>query len=164
MDRRHFTLGSIAALTLSPNLATVPTQSDVQQDECDLIFPADRFRSLCGFIDSHVTEPEGSADSYSYQAKVYEVGKVTARDSLSTVRKKVQHLFAVNQSIMDCDDLGFSVSNGSMLKLAVARLFDYFIVEAVSDWQIPLNRVDGSDGKTVLDFIDDEITRARAAA
>ena len=129
------------------------------EDDCDLVFPADNFRSLCGFIDSRVTEPAESVDFYSYQRKVYNEGKVTQRDSAGSTRKKVQHLFVVNQSIMDCDALSFSVSNGSMLKLAVSRKFDEFLHEAVADWQVPLNRIDASDGRTVLDFIDAELAK-----
>lgn len=161
MDRRHFSLSLLASMATAPALTVAPSQhSGIQEDDCELVFPADRFRSLCGFIDSQVTEPEGSIDFYSYQRKAYDVGKVTLRDSATSTRKKVQHLFVLNQSIMDCDALSFSVSNGSMLKLAVARKFDDFIQEAVVDWRVPLNRVDQSDGRTVLDFINDELARA----
>lgn len=164
MDRRTLFQGltAVTACIAAPAQSrTALRQTGIAEDDCDLVFPADRFRSLCGFIDSHVTEPPGSDDYYSYQAKAYEVGKVTSRDGEATIRKKVQHLFVINQAIMDCDDLGFSVSNGSMLKLAVSRKFDDFIEEAVNIWQVPLNRIDASDERTVLDYIDAELANAR---
>ena len=163
MDRRTLFKGfaAVTAFIAAPAQSrTAFRQAGITEDDCDLVFPAAGFRSLCDFIDSHVTEPSGSDDYYSYQAKAYQVGKVTSRDSEATIRKKVQHLFVINQAIMDCDDLGFSVSNGSMLKLAVSRRFDDFIQEAVADWQVPLNRIDASDGRTVLDYIDAELAKA----
>ena len=55
------------------------------------------------------------------------------------------------------DNLGKQITNGNILKLAVARRFDSVIENAAQVWKVNLNVVDDSDKKTVLDYVQDQI-------
>ena len=92
-----------------------------------------------------------------YQQKIEDAAGVTPSDSPELRRQKTADLFA--HRMPTCDGADFSVSHGNILKYAVSvRTFD-FINLAAYTFDADLNAVDSSDGRTVLDFVDDEISR-----
>lgn len=162
-----FLLSSFSSFAVT----TAVTCSDSAADQlaADLLRVADRvscpsnegIKSICGFVDSRVTEPEGSPDYYSYQRKIYALACVNSSDGPEAIQRKVQTFWNQYSNDLTCDSLSFNVSNGSILKLAVSRKFDDFINEAVTDWKVGLNKIDSADQKTVLDYIQDELSKVR---
>ncbi len=116
--------------------------------------------SVCSFVGSRMKdEDESSPWTYVYQTKIYKAAGVAdpkeAGDAASNAR--ITTLWTELLQHVTCDNSTFNVRNGSLLKYAVSAHFDSFIFEATRKWKIPLNNVDQSDGRTVLDYVADEL-------
>lgn len=81
------------------------------------------------------------------------------KESPETVRAKVNCMFEKYYAEFGCDDPGFLVPNGNILKYAVNQEFENFIYGMVEEFGIDINIKDPADGKTLLDFILDEKIR-----
>ncbi|MFV0331237.1 MAG: hypothetical protein ACK5M3_14195 [Dysgonomonas sp.] len=66
-----------------------------------------------------------------------------------------------HSNLFVCSSSNFNVINGSILKLAVQSAFTSFIECAIYDWYVPLNRIDKFDGRTLLDYVRDEMEKAK---
>lgn len=81
------------------------------------------------------------------------------KDSPQTIRAKVQCMWRKYYAEFGCDDTGFLVPQGNILKYAVNQEFELFIDEVVEDFGLDINLKDPADGKTLLDFVLDEVKR-----
>lgn len=63
------------------------------------------------------------------------------------------------RGLLDCNSLQFDVSNGSLVKCAAINSNDAFMNFAAKH-KLGLTRVDDSDGRTVLDYIQHHMDRA----
>lgn len=120
--------------------------------------------SLCNLISSQMKDPDPSSDFlYMYQKVIYQAAGVTPGGDRNDVKKKVNQLW-VQIGAVKCNSPEFSVQNGSLLKFAVAQNFASFIEDATMVWRIApehLNRRDASDGKNVLEYVDERIQSNR---
>ena len=90
---------------------------------------------------------------YSYYRKILEASCVKiGEDPEEVVKAKVQAMWSALHSEMSCDSTAIDISRASYLKYAVATKFDEFLDDAI-EWGVDLNRVDGSDNRTVLDYV-----------
>lgn len=90
---------------------------------------------------------------YSYYRKILEASCVKiGEDPEEVVNAKVQAMWAALQNEMKCNSTIVDIGNASYLKYAVATKFDEFLEDAV-EWGVDLNYVDGSDNRTVLDYV-----------
>ena len=117
---------------------------------------------LCNAVNDQVEETvDNIGTRFNYQTRIYRAACVEQTDSPGVVQAKIQNFWNQYHSELNCNLLGFSVRGGSILKLAVERDSSNFINDAVRRWKVNLNHVDSVDNKTVLDFIEAEMTRSR---
>jgi hypothetical protein len=83
-----------------------------------------------------------------------------AIDSEAVEYRKIQDMWLRMENQLICNSTRFDVQNGSIIKYAINTLFDHF-VEDIQNWGVNLNRVDASDGRTVLDYVRDRVHRSR---
>ena len=83
------------------------------------------------------------------------------RDPGDHIAKKVQHFWAAHNQSLFCNQLGFTIPSGSLLKLAIERDSRQFINDVARRWRLWPNGCDQT-GQTVLDFIESEIARGGA--
>ena len=81
------------------------------------------------------------------------------KDSPETIKAKVQCMWNKYYAEFGCDNTGFLVPQGNILKYAVNQEFELFIDGVVEDFDLDINLKDPADGKTLLDFVLDEINR-----
>ncbi len=81
------------------------------------------------------------------------------KDSRETIKAKVQCMWRKYYAEFGCDDSGFPSPNGNILKYAVNQEWEYFIDGVVEEFDLNINLKDPADGKTLLDFVSDEIIR-----
>ena len=124
-----------------------------------LNFYPEKLRGICNYVYGKIedkTDPENW--TFAYERQIYEAAGVDFKlDTADIARRKIRQMWDANQSRLRCNRGDFDVTNGSILKYAVAkRTFD-FIDNAVSVWGVDVNQPDDSDGKTLLDYIDQKI-------
>ena len=115
-------------------------------------------RGICAAVSNRdQTETEPQKYPYRYQRKIFEASCVDMyRDSDEEIARKVSAMWAKNADKLTCTDTSFDVEKGSIIKYAVNAKFENFIYDVIS-WKVDLNRIDESDNRTVLDYIQDQI-------
>ena len=89
---------------------------------------------------------------YLFQKKIYEAAWVDFyKDSREVAFAKIRRMWLQYEDKLVCNGLNFDVINGNLIKYAINTKFDDFI-DVVSEWGINLNKVDESDGRTILDY------------
>ena len=118
-----------------------------------------KVRHICMFIDgrSKDTEPN-SRYKYKYQRYIHEAACVSPGDKEEIRIKKIQSMWTAFENQLICNNVQFDVPNGSVIKYAATSMFDQFIRDVIS-WKVNLNKVDQTDGKTVLDYVKGELDR-----
>jgi hypothetical protein len=170
MDRRRFAVSGLCLLAapgISPSLGRALTslarRSEASEDECPgaIDWESARLWTLCISVSEKVPDEDPSSPfDYAYQEKLFRVANADPRrDTPGTAARKIQHMWVVLGDRLVCDSLGFNVANGSIIKLAVGKRFDDFITDVV-EWGVPLNRIDPSDERTVLDYAQFEREKA----
>jgi hypothetical protein len=148
--------------------AECKTETSVEKQASDLLKVAEKaagcpnkskLSNLCNAV-SFMRKDSDPDSSYmwEYQRIIYEASCVdyeTASDE--EIRKKVNAMWDKYEKELRCAANDFDVSNGSILKYAISKQFREFIAEAAQVWKVNLNRVDSQDGRTVLDYLEDEI-------
>ena len=82
-----------------------------------------------------------------------------AKDSPTTVKTKVGYMWEKYYDEFGCDDAGFLVPQGNILKYSINQEFENFVYGVVEEFNLNINLKDPADGKTLLDFTLDEINR-----
>lgn len=103
---------------------------------------------------------------FAYQEKIFEAACVSASDSKDEAHQKIRSMWSSfeDESDLTCSSTSFNVTHGSVLKLAVYADFRQFVFEATRIWKVNVNRVDPADGRTLLDYVRDEIARNRGTS
>lgn len=124
-----------------------------------------KLRGLCAVV-GDLTEdsnPQGKY-KYMYQRRIFEAACVNVNiDSEEMIAAKVSKVWKDNEDRLICNSTRFEVSNGNIIKFAVDMTFDSFISDMVL-WKVDLNKVDETDGRTVLDYVQYQIERAKGSA
>ena len=109
-------------------------------------------------IDSKEKDPNPQGHFvYKYQRKFLEAACVDVnKDSEAVIAQKISKVWKENESTLICNNTKFDVGNGNIIKFAVNLKFDSFITD-MTYWKVNLNKVDETDGRTVLDYIKDQI-------
>jgi hypothetical protein len=117
---------------------------------------------LCNAVSDQLYESdESTGNKYSYQTKIYKGSCVEPGDSQEIIQAKVQIFWNKYHESLNCTQLGFSIKDGHILKLAVERNSKDFINDVIRKWKLSLNHVDPADQKTVLDYIETELVKAK---
>jgi len=107
----------------------------------------------------------GGKFKYFYQRQVFEASCVDpVNDSIEMRNRKIADMWARYENTeFICNGGSFDMINGSIIKYAVLIDFDVFIRDVIR-WGVNLNKVDASDGRTVLDYIQHHIDRSPESA
>ncbi len=142
------------ALTFSLYLIMIFSSNAQQPPAADCNCPKPKegkFVYFCSLI-------EGQDSQYKQQLREMSCVDLT-KDSPETIRAKVQCMWRRYYAEFGCDDTGFLVPQGNILKYAINQEFEYFIDGVVEEFGLDINLKDPVDGKTLLDFVLDEIKR-----
>jgi hypothetical protein len=136
----------------------------------DQLFPEwqlSKMMNLCTIISGRMKDnnPE-SGYKYLYQRRIYEAARVDkSTDSKEVIAKKIVNMWTVYEqlNLLKCNSTQFDVMDGSLLKYAVSYKFTEFIDEAIR-WKVPLNKIDYTDNRTLLDYVQYHINRNKGNA
>ncbi|MBW8359257.1 MAG: hypothetical protein K0M63_05555 [Weeksellaceae bacterium] len=119
-----------------------------------------KLRGLCMFVDSAEKDPNPQGRFvWKYQRKFLEAACVDVKkDSEEEIGKKISKVWAENERTLICNNTKFDVTNGNLIKFAVNLKFDEFILD-MAQWKVNFNKVDETDGRTVLDYVQSQIER-----
>lgn len=116
-----------------------------------------KFDGLCMFISGRTKDSSGRND-YLYQTRILDGACVKSSDSEKVKNEKIQKAWKTFEPDLNCTSIRFDVTNGHLLKFAVANRFDEFLEDAIF-WKVNLNRIDASDNRTLLDYVKFHIER-----
>jgi hypothetical protein len=85
-------------------------------------------------------------------------------DSLEEARKKIQLMWNKYRTSFSCNYPGLKVPQGNVTKMSVDTGFTTFLMDAVKEYKLDMNFKDPIDGKTVLDFINEEIANLKRSS
>lgn len=98
---------------------------------------------------------------YNYEKRLLEMACVNIKvDNEETVKKKLQLFWNKYKKKFTCDSLSFSLSNGNILKFALAQNKPG-IIETFVSYGLDINFIDPADGLNLLDWIDAEIEQMK---
>lgn len=116
-----------------------------------------KLKNICMTISGRMLDKD-KKHKYLYQTKILEAACVGANDSQAVTSEKVSKAWAMFESDMLCTTPAFDVPQGSILKYAFHQEFDDFLNDAIR-WKVDLNSVDSSDGRTLLDYVQDYVMK-----
>lgn len=119
-----------------------------------------KLRGLCMYVESKEKDPNPQGRySWKYQKKIFEAACIDVKkDSEEEIGKKISKLWHDNEKTLICNNTKFDVANGNIIKFAVNLKFDEFLIN-MAKWKVNFNKVDEMDGRTVLDYVQDQIVR-----
>lgn len=117
-----------------------------------------KLKGLCMAVAERGEDPNPRGRyHWLYQRKLMDAACVDiSQDSEQVIAQKIAYMWKVNEESLTCENTQFDVTNGSLIKFAVAMKFDEFLISA-AEWKINFNKIDRSDGKTVLDYIQEHM-------
>lgn len=120
-------------------------------------------REFCAEVEAEWVErtPVYPYIRYTYETRLVEAAGVLPTDSRETAYDKFGRFMDRNMGELLCNQFNFNPRNGNVLKLAVAKNSRTFVRDALEKWRITnVNQIDQTDGKTVLDYIQDRLIAA----
>lgn len=175
---RSYTLkvSSIIALIFGPCITLMAPGASAQQGEVSACVGADTISiagtayvacadptylaGICVDVYQRIKAKPNSRHKFAYEEKLHlAAGADITNDSKELVAAKLSYMWSQLHSALTCDTANFDVQQGNILKYAIKLENWEFLVKAAQLWRVPLNYVDVSDGRTVLDYIDKEINR-----
>lgn len=125
--------------------------------------PPTKLPAICMAISNAQKDTSGTYQ-FHYQKLVYDAACVSQADSEEARNAKVQRMWKANEDQLVCNSPRFDVQQGNVLKYAASVRFEDFLFDAAMIWRVDLNRVDPSDGRTVLDYVQKEIDRNKGTS
>lgn len=123
----------------------------------------DKLSHLCAAIADGKRDTSGKYQ-FHYQKIISEAACASDDDTEPQVASKVQRLWARYEDQLVCNNVRFDVQDGSILKFAASARVEDFLFDAAMVWKVNLNRVDSSDGRTLLDYVQKEIERNKGTS
>lgn len=111
-------------------------------------------RGIC----EHVITPDLVDNELSYITRFKKAGCVKPEDSEEVANRKIREVWSKYEDRLVCDSIAFEIRGGSILKAASISANKNFY-NTVLKWKVNLNRIDPADGRTVLDYIRDEMKK-----
>ncbi len=144
--KKTFALCLLSAITFTSHAQQTTTA------DCNCPTPkAGRFINFCTLVENQ---------DIHYKQKLLQMSCVDlTKDSPETIKAKVQCMWKKYYAEFGCDNSGFLTPNGNILKYSVNQEFELFVDGVVEEFGLDINLPDPADGKTLLDFVLDEINR-----
>ena len=116
---------------------------------CNCPRPKDgKFINICTLVENH---------DFAYKKEIMQMACVDLlKDSSEIIRRKVNCMWEKYYKEFSCNGESFT-NKGNVLKYAVNQGFALFIDGMVKHFGVDINIKDPADGKTLLDFVLDEI-------
>jgi hypothetical protein len=124
----------------------------------------EKLSALCSAVGDGTEEEISSDNQYVYQTYIYDASCVNGTDSSHIKKKKINAFWDKYGKTVYCSNYGF---NGSLIKFAVNKRIDDFIHDVTEEWSLDsniLNQPDKQDGRTVLDYVRDEMNKPASPA
>ena len=133
-------------------------------DSCPRATPED-IKGLCSFICDKKRDKKNGNETYPfhYQSHLFKIACTSRDDPEEVMNQKIQAFWKKHQSMLFCDTFGFNVVKGDLIKYGVDNYFDEFVGD-VTLWGVDLNKIDPADGKTVLDYVKEEMEKKKGTA
>ncbi len=142
---------------LDKNLTEIETITKSVQ-ECPVPSKSD-FELVCDNVYTKKISGDETELNYKYQETLWKMSCAKdGVDNLDEARKKIQTMWNKYRTSFSCNYPGLKVPNGNVTKMSVDTGFTTFIMDAVKEYKLDMNFKDPIDGKTILDFINDEIS------
>lgn len=142
-------------------LASLLCASAACAQPCPNAEKLDQFCSSVGGIEEDDQVTSGPKYQYYYQRQVFEAACVAPSDPAEVRNRKIAQMWKrFEDKELVCNNLQFDVANGSVIKYAASRGIDPFIRDVIR-WQVNLNKVDKTDKRTVLDYVQAHADRAK---
>ena len=109
-----------------------------------------------------VLDPEDENGERSYIAGIKKAACVRPTDSKEVEGEKIRIMWNKYEDKLVCDSLFFPVTGGNIIKATIYKGNKDFM-KLIFEWKVNLNRVD-VDGRTALDYVDDQIKRETTPA
>lgn len=114
--------------------------------------------NVCTYVSFGTKDPNPMWPRYKfkYQRVILEASRVEPTDTPEIIQRKVSTMWPLFQDYISCT---WEIQLGSFLKygLTSSSYSDNFILDITRNWKVPLNDIDPSDGKTLMDFIREKI-------
>ncbi|HKZ67309.1 MAG TPA: hypothetical protein VJ111_13175 [Chitinophagaceae bacterium] len=139
-------------ITICLLLATLSSGSQTNNTDCNCPTPkGGKFINFCTLVENQDTR---------FKEELEEMSCVDLKiDSKETISAKVNCMWKKYYHEFGCDNSGFPVPQGNILKYAVNQEFELFIDGLVEYFGMDINIKDPADGKTLLDYTLDEVNR-----
>lgn len=118
---------------------------------------------LCIAVMDAQKDPTGGYE-FRYQKIISEAACAKPSDSEPVAAEKIRAMWKQFEDRLTCNHVRFDVQNGSVLKYAASARFEDMLFDAAVIWKVDLNRVDQSDGRTLLDYVSKEIEQNKGTA
>lgn len=142
---------------LDRNLSEIETITKTVQD-CPEPSKND-FEIVCDNVYTKKVSGDETELNFKYQETLWRMSCAKdGVDNLEEARKKIQVMWNKYRTSFSCDYPGLRVPKGNVTKMSVDTGFTTFIMDAVKEYKLDMNFKDPIDGKTILDFISDEIS------
>ncbi len=97
---------------------------------------------------------------YNYVKRIWDhAGADPNVDDDEAARPKIQRWWNKHKYKVVCNENGFRVHSGSLLKYSIYKTFPDLLETLVMTYNLDINFTDISDGENVIDYIDEEIKR-----
>ena len=116
---------------------------------------AEQFSNVCVSIyqKSRAHFPDSGA-SFSYKENIWKMSCVRPNDSKEVIVEKLQCMWNKYRELFRCYGYPTSIaSDMNVIKFSLDTGFTPFIYESVKKNKLDMNFIDPTDGKTILDFV-----------
>ena len=120
-------------------------------------------KALCDCISVHEkpTEADKPYFDYGYEKRLMNMaGADVTKESREACTEKISKWWDKYKTLFRCQSSSFDVEKGSILKFAVVQGFAPFLETIVGTYQMDINYIDPADNRNVLDYVNDELTKA----
>jgi hypothetical protein len=123
------------------------------------------FELVCDNVYTKKVSGDETELNYKYQETLWKMSCARdGSDSLEEARKKIQLMWNKYRTSFSCNYPGLKVPQGNVTKMSVDTGFTTFLMDAVKEYKLDMNFKDPIDGKTVLDFINEEIANLKRSS
>ncbi len=113
---------------------------------------------LCLEMNENESAGEESELNFKYQQTLWRISCANENsDSIEVARQKVQKMWTKYRTLISCKSPGVKVDGGNITKFSLETGFSIFLHDAIKDYKLDMNFKDPADGKTILDFVNEEI-------
>ena len=114
---------------------------------------------ICSSVYSRQKNASDAALTYRYQDTLWSMSCAEpGKETILEAKIKIQKMWIESREEFRCVNSENIPTDGNILKLSITTHFPFFIIEAVKKFELDMNFKDPSDGKTILDFIQDRLT------